>query len=88
MPNSSEITWPPVRIAISSNMAFLRSPKPGAFTATVENVPLSLLTTRVAKASPSTSSAKIKKLLLSCKVFSRTGKNSWTLVIFLSVIII
>ena len=56
-PLSSEITVPPVRIAISSNIAFLLSPKPGAFTAAIFRAPLSLLTTRVAKASPSTSSA-------------------------------
>ena len=31
--NSSEITCPPVETAISDSIAFLRSPKPGAFTA-------------------------------------------------------
>jgi len=36
-----------------------RSPKPGAFTAQAFNVPRSLFTTRVASASPSTSSAMI-----------------------------
>ena len=32
-PTSSEITWPPVRIAMSSSIALRRSPKPGALTA-------------------------------------------------------
>ena len=32
-PSSSAITWPPVRIAMSSSIALRRSPKPGAFTA-------------------------------------------------------
>ena len=61
IPKSSEITWPPVRIAISSSIAFLRSPNPGAFTAQTFKPPLSLLTTKVASASPSTSSAIINK---------------------------
>ena len=49
-PLSSEITVPPLRIAISSSIAFLLSPNPGALTAAIFNPPLSLLTTRVAKA--------------------------------------
>ena len=56
-PLSSEITVPPVRIAISSSIAFLLSPNPGALTAAIFKAPLSLFTTRVASASPSTSSA-------------------------------
>ena len=36
---SSLITRPPVRRAISCNMAFLRSPKPGAFTAQIFSCP-------------------------------------------------
>ena len=63
-PLSSEITVPPVKIAISSNIAFLRSPNPGAFTAAIFKPPLNLLTTKVAKACPSTSSAIINKGLL------------------------
>ena len=58
-PISSVITSPPVRIAMSSSMRLRRSPKPGALTATPVNVPRSLLTTSVASASPSTSSAMI-----------------------------
>jgi hypothetical protein len=53
------MTWPPVRMAMSSSMALRRSPKPGALTATTLKVPRILLTTRVASASPSTSSAMI-----------------------------
>ena len=60
-PLSSEITVPPVKIAISSSIAFLRSPKPGALTAAIFNAPLSLFTTNVANASPSTSSAITSK---------------------------
>ena len=47
----------PTRIAISSSIAFLLSPKPGALIAQHCKVPLILLTTRVARASPSISSA-------------------------------
>ena len=61
MPKSSEIRSPFVKIAISSNIAFLLSPKPGAFTAAIFKPPLNLFTTSVARASPSTSSAIINK---------------------------
>ena len=44
-------------MAMSSNMAFRRSPKPGALIAAHCRVPRSLFTTNVASASPSTSSA-------------------------------
>ena len=53
-PTSSAITVPPVRMAMSSSIALRRSPKPGALTATVFRMPRMLLTTRVARASPST----------------------------------
>ena len=59
MPRSSDIAVPPVRMAMSSSMALRRSPKPGALTAATFKPPRSLLTTRVASASPSTSSAMI-----------------------------
>src|SRR5439155_1077658 len=59
IPRSSVIALPPVRMAMSSSIALRRSPKPGAFTAQVCSVPRSLLTTSVASASPSTSSAMI-----------------------------
>ena len=48
-------------MAMSSNIAFLLSPKPGAFTAAIFKPPRSLLTTKVASACPSTSSAIINK---------------------------
>ena len=44
---------------MSSSIALRRSPKPGAFTAATFRPPRSLLTTRVASASPSMSSAMI-----------------------------
>src|SRR5947199_105458 len=56
-PSSSAIRRPPERIAMSSNIALRRSPKPGALTAQQANVPRILFTTSVASASPSTSSA-------------------------------
>ena len=56
-PSSSEITLPPVSTAMSRSISLRRSPKPGAFTAATLRVPRSLLTTSVASASPSMSSA-------------------------------
>ena len=73
IPKSWEITCPPVRIAISSSIAFLLSPKPGAFTATTFNPPLNLFTTKVAKASPSTSSEIIINGLPDCTTASKRG---------------
>ena len=81
-PISSEITWAPVRTAMSWSIALRRSPKPGALTATEVNVPRILLTTRVARASPSTSSAMISSGLPVCMTFSSTGTRSWTALIF------
>ena len=60
-PLSSEITVPPVKIAISSSIALRLSPNPGALTAAILSPPLSLFTTKVANACPSTSSAIIKR---------------------------
>mmetsp|Transcript_25876 Transcript_25876/g.76648 ORF Transcript_25876/g.76648 Transcript_25876/m.76648 type:complete len:201 (+) Transcript_25876:847-1449(+) len=56
-PSSSLTIVPPVRMAMSSRYDVLRSPKPGALTATTLRAPRSLLTTSVASASCSTSSA-------------------------------
>ena len=70
---------------MSSIMALRRSPKPGALTATTLSVPRSLLTTRVANASPSTSSAMMTSGLPWRTTFSRTGSRSWTLEIFFSI---
>ncbi len=83
-PTSSEITVPPVRIAISSSIAFLRSPKPGALQAETLTIPLRLLTTNVAKASPSTSSAIISRGFPALATASSSGSNSRMLEIFLS----
>ena len=83
-PTSSEITVPPVRIAISSSIAFLLSPKPCAFTATALIVPRILFTTNVARASPSSSSAMIRSGLLALATCSKTGNKSLIFDIFLS----
>jgi hypothetical protein len=56
---SSEIAAPPVRIAISLDMALRRSPKPGALTATTLRPPQLVHHPALASASPSTSSAMI-----------------------------
>ena len=85
LPVSSEMTEPPVRMAISSSMAFLRSPKPGALTARRLKAPRSLLTTRVARASPSMSSAMMTKFLVTLIADSRKGRRSAMAEIFLSV---
>ena len=84
IPRSSEITCPPVRIAISSNIAFLLSPNPGALTATTFRPPLNLFTTKVAKASPSTSSEIIINGLLACTTDSSKGTIGCRLVNFFS----
>ena len=83
-PASSEMTVLPVNTAISSNMAFRRSPNPGAFTASTLNVPRSLFTTSVASASPSISSAIITTDLPVWTTFSNRGSRSFILDIFLS----
>jgi len=85
-PSSSEITLPLVKIAISSSIAFLLSPKPGAFTATQLNVPRSLFKIKVASASPSTSSAMIISFAPCCTICSKSGSNSCMFEIFFSVI--
>ncbi len=84
---SSVIRLPPVRIAISSNIAFLLSPKAGAFTAATFRFPFILLMIRFGNASPSTSSAIIKMSLTPVETtFSKAANNSFALEIFLSVI--
>ena len=75
-PTSSEMTWPPVRMAMSPSMALRRSPKPGALTATDLKVPRILLTTSVDRASPSTSSEMMSSGLPDCMTFSRRGSRS------------
>ena len=56
---------------MSSIMALRRSPYPGALTAQTLNVPRSRLMTRVASASPSTSSAMINRGLPCWTTFSK-----------------
>ena len=67
---------------MSSSMRLRRSPNPGALTATPVNVPRSLLTTSVARDSPSTSSAMITSGLPPCITCSSTGSRSRTEPIF------
>ena len=81
-PTSSLMTWPPVRTAMSCIIALRRSPKPGALTAVELNVPRILLTTSVAKASPSTSSAMINNGLPVFMTVSSTGNIACTEEIF------
>ncbi|CAB4989731.1 unannotated protein [freshwater metagenome] len=63
---------------MSCSMALRRSPKPGALTAADLNVPRILFTTRVARASPSMSSATMTSGLPDCMTFSSTGSMSRT----------
>ena len=67
---------------MSCSIALRRSPKPGALTAADLNVPRILLTTSVARASPSTSSAMITSGRPPCMTFSSTGSMSRTEEIF------
>ena len=83
-PASSVMRRPPVRIAISSSIARRRSPNPGAFAAATFRTPRSLLTTRVARASPSMSSEITRSGLPTCETFSRIGRTSLIEAIFLS----
>ena len=69
---------------MSSSMAFLLSPKPGALHAAALTVPLRLFTTKVARASPSISSAIIKRGLPALATDSNKGNISLMLEIFLS----
>ena len=85
MARSSLITVPPVSTAMSCSMALRRSPKPGALTAATCSTPRVLLTTRVARASPSTSSAMITRGRPLRDTASRTGTRSATLPILRSV---
>ena len=85
-PKSDVITSPPVKIAISCNIAFLLSPYPGALTATTFNTPLNLFKINVDSASPSISSQIITNLPDCCIKLSNNGNISWIFPIFLSVI--
>ena len=83
-PTSSEITVAPVKIAMSCNIAFRRSPKPGAFAAAILTIPRMLFTTSVASASPSMSSAMTTRGFPALATFSSIGSISRMLEIFLS----
>ena len=61
---------------MSSSIALRRSPKPGALTAATLRPPRSLLTTRVARASPSTSSATISSGLPLWTTASSSGSSA------------
>ncbi|MBS1108958.1 MAG: uncharacterized protein H6Q88_950 [Anaeromyxobacteraceae bacterium] len=62
---------------MSSSIAFLRSPNPGAFTAAQCSVPRILFTTSVASASPSTSSATTSRGRLRWTTCSSSGSRSF-----------
>ena len=69
---------------MSSSMSLRRSPKPGAFTAAHLSEPRILLTTRVASASPSTSSAMTRIERPARAACSRIGTRSFITPIFRS----
>ena len=82
LPVSFEIRFAPNNIARSSSIALRRSPKPGALIAKQFIVPLSLLTTNVASASFSMSSAIITMSLLVADNASKIGTSSFAADIF------
>ena len=61
---------------MSCSCALRRSPKPGALTATDLKMPRILLTTSVARASPSTSSAMMSSCLPVWMTLSTIGRRS------------
>ncbi len=69
---------------MSSSIALRRSPKPGAFTAQALITPRSVLTTSVASASPSTSSAMTSRGFPVFATCSSIGNRSRIEEIFLS----
>ncbi len=69
---------------MSLSISLRRSPKPGALTAQMCSVPRSLLTTSVASASPSTSSAMISSGRPDFATASSTGSRSFMFEIFFS----
>src|SRR3974390_2335060 len=72
-------------MAMSLSISLRRSPKPGAFTAATLSVPRSLLTTRVARASPSTSSAMISIGFVAFAPFSENRQQVFETADFLLV---
>ena len=69
---------------MSSNIAFLLSPNPGALQALTLTIPRKLFTTSVASASPSTSSAIIIRGFPALATDSKSGSSSRMFDIFLS----
>ena len=70
---------------MSLSISLRRSPKPGAFTAQTLSTPRSLLTTSVASASPSTSSAMMsERAARHVAIASRSGRMSCIDEIFFS----
>mmetsp|Transcript_27391 Transcript_27391/g.84509 ORF Transcript_27391/g.84509 Transcript_27391/m.84509 type:complete len:246 (-) Transcript_27391:1090-1827(-) len=72
-PTSSEMTVPPVSAARSWSVSFRLSPKPGALTAQIRTPARSLLTTSVASASDSTSSATMSSARCDLTTVSSNG---------------
>jgi len=79
---SSLINLAPVRIAMSSRAAFLLSPNKGALTEATFKTPLFLFKTRVVKASPSISSARMRKDEPDFWISSSIGTRSTNVEIF------
>mmetsp|Transcript_89828 Transcript_89828/g.279550 ORF Transcript_89828/g.279550 Transcript_89828/m.279550 type:complete len:214 (+) Transcript_89828:451-1092(+) len=84
LPVSSLTSSAPQSTAMSCIMALRWSPKPGAFTAQTCRPPRSLLTTMVASASFSTSSATMSRGRWTLATCSRSGRMLCTVEIFLS----
>mmetsp|Transcript_46071 Transcript_46071/g.73775 ORF Transcript_46071/g.73775 Transcript_46071/m.73775 type:complete len:344 (-) Transcript_46071:256-1287(-) len=85
-PRSFAMKVEPVTMAMSCSKLLRRSPKPGALMAATLSTPRSLLTTRVASASPVMSSAMIRRGSPPfCDTASRIGMRSLTVSIFWSV---
>mmetsp|Transcript_33130 Transcript_33130/g.87637 ORF Transcript_33130/g.87637 Transcript_33130/m.87637 type:complete len:233 (-) Transcript_33130:4-702(-) len=84
LPVSSLSSSAPQSTAMSWSWALRKSPKPGAFTAHTCSPPLSLLTTTVARASLSMSSAMISRGRWAFATCSSTGRIICTVEIFLS----
>ena len=81
------ISWPCVRIPMSSKIGFRKAPKAGARTATTLIILRNLFRINVVKASFSTSAAIIRSGRLVRATCSKIGiKSCFTSVIFLSVI--
>mmetsp|Transcript_32593 Transcript_32593/g.85917 ORF Transcript_32593/g.85917 Transcript_32593/m.85917 type:complete len:238 (-) Transcript_32593:3127-3840(-) len=83
-PTSSDTTCAPVSTAMSCRVALRLSPKPGALTAQTLMPARSLLTTRVARASDSTSSAMMRSGRCTLTTCSRSGTSDCRVETFFS----